>query len=504
MKHKGTQPSRLQFKDFVAKMPRVPHLCRVRSKRLRKDARGTVAIMAAFALPVLVLAVGGAVDYGRALDARTRLQTALDAAILATASHRMANPGLAKDELLTFLKARLQGEMERRSREYFDTNINDVSLHMQGMKLVATASGSIETPFLGIIGTQSLTVAARATVRSGFTQLEVALVLDVSSSMSKQGSSDETKLAELKEAAKAFLDTLHENLATPAEDGTAEDEEEVANTVRVAIVPFSQYVNVGLEMKNKWWLDYQPTSGEARKRLHVNGVRWKGCVGSRPYPWNLRDGKYMLYPIPTVMNYARTAGAPADDPASYTVDKEHYNRCPQKITPLTSVITDVEKLKQDIDSLGTIGWTYIPAGIIWGWRVLTSRGPFTEGATEEEVKARNIRRIIILMSDGRNTIAPGDDRTSPSSEHWLKDEKTANRYTEEACANVKKINPRTNRRRAEIITITFNLGQSKKDQEIRRIMQNCATMGSHDVKSGQLTSIFEQIANQITDMALTE
>ena len=51
----------------------------------QKDARGSVAINGAIALSVIMLLIGGVVDYGQATNQRSRLQTAVDTAAFAAA-----------------------------------------------------------------------------------------------------------------------------------------------------------------------------------------------------------------------------------------------------------------------------------------------------------------------------------------------------------------------------------------------------------------------------------
>ena len=52
---------------------------------LSRDDRGSVAIMFALSIFVVFTLVGGAVDFGRAMVARERLQSAVDSSVLAAA-----------------------------------------------------------------------------------------------------------------------------------------------------------------------------------------------------------------------------------------------------------------------------------------------------------------------------------------------------------------------------------------------------------------------------------
>ena len=54
-----------------------------RFSRFFDDRRGAVAILTAFALIPLLLATGGAIDFGRIMVMRSELQQAVDSAALA-------------------------------------------------------------------------------------------------------------------------------------------------------------------------------------------------------------------------------------------------------------------------------------------------------------------------------------------------------------------------------------------------------------------------------------
>jgi len=87
--------------------------------------------------------------------------------------------------------------------------------------------------------------------------------------------------------------------------------------------------------------------------------------------------------------------------ASYTSsapDIRGPNRgCPTPIVPLTN---DVSTLTTAVSAMRhwNGGGTNQVEGLAWGWRVLSPTAPFTEGAPYDEV-----RKVIVLMSDGENT-----------------------------------------------------------------------------------------------------
>jgi Flp pilus assembly protein TadG len=77
--------------------------------------------------------------------------------------------------------------------------------------------------------------------------------------------------------------------------------------------------------------------------------------------------------------------------------------CPTPIVPLTS---NENLLQTNVSAMRhwSGGGTNQAEGLAWGWRVLSPTAPFTEGAAY----GPNVRKVIVLMSDGENTNV-GDD-----------------------------------------------------------------------------------------------
>ncbi|MDQ2704956.1 MAG: hypothetical protein M3Y43_07315, partial [Pseudomonadota bacterium] len=80
------------------------------------------------------------------------------------------------------------------------------------------------------------------------------------------------------------------------------------------------------------------------------------------------------------------------------------------VTPLTDVTVEAGKLAitAAIDAMEPTGNTNVPEGTAWGWRVLSSNEPFTEGRGNEE---KGNDKIIIVLTDGANVYGDqgGDD-----------------------------------------------------------------------------------------------
>ncbi|MBX3531417.1 MAG: hypothetical protein KF849_12470 [Rhizobiaceae bacterium] len=72
------------------------------------------------------------------------------------------------------------------------------------------------------------------------------------------------------------------------------------------------------------------------------------------------------------------------------------------ITPLTDVTkTDgLTAIKAAIDAMNPSGGTNVPEGIAWGWRTVSGGEPFNQGRPDTE---NGVDKIVIVLTDGENT-----------------------------------------------------------------------------------------------------
>lgn len=205
-------------------------------ERFSRNCNGSVAVYFAAAITPLMLAAGVAIDMVQINASTTVLQNAVDAAALSGASSRKTD----KDEIQEIVEAYLAANKANAVLESIKEI--DVKLNENNNTLSVTVSGQRPTSLMHLAGIDKVDISATAVVNLPSDGLEVAMVLDVTGSMNAGG-----RLPALKAAATDFVDTILE-----AKNNGA--------YVRVGVVPFSEYVNVGLSRRNKSWIDVRNIS----------------------------------------------------------------------------------------------------------------------------------------------------------------------------------------------------------------------------------------------------
>lgn len=463
--------------------------------RLARDIRGATAIWFGLsALAVAVLVFGG-IDFARATSEKARIQNALDAAVLLAARSGQ----LADDKLDavgdTAFQAQLQGAGS------YAKSLTSTFSNGDSDSVVGVATAKVDTLILGLLSFDYLTVGAYTKVKRGQNDsLELALVLDTTGSMSG------ARLTSLKTAATNLVNTL-----------TADAK---AN-VKIAVVPFAQYVNTGVARRNEPWMnvpadwtqdvpgscwtqttkttcqtqafacvkynDGVPYNSTCYKNVNCVTVTLKppithcskaykvthkyyGCTGSPAYPRNVSDS----------------------DPTRRYPGFLDLS-CGSQLTPLTTNMTTV---RSAITALTATGETYIPSGLAWGFNVISSPVPFTEAAPYGAGGVNSKpRKAIVLMTDGQNTKlltkSNGRHDTNPSGVAT-----EANTYTKELCSNIKA-------KKIDVYTVAFQV----TDNTIKDILKECASGPSYYFEasdSAALNKAFAEISLSLRSLFIAQ
>ncbi len=430
-------------------------------KSYLKNTAGNMAMTFAVSAMFVLAGIGAAIDFNAMSSDRSTYQSYADAAVLAVARSDEENI----DALIQIAQDTVDGN--NFSEQILTTNLTilpDGTYHVE-------VSATHNLMLMGMFGkkTHRISVAAEVPPPAASQKLNIALVLDVTDSM------EGTKIATLKTAATTLVDDI---------SGGADGE------TMFSVVPFARFVELPLSVASESWINVEPDGNDCWTALDEdNSVNcrqvgsgedaytecdvtvtkevcefrtWDGCVGSRAAPWHERD------------YYGGTKIE------AFTMN----DWCHSTMLPLTTSVSDT---KFTINDMSTAQSTYIPAGLIWGWRALMPAAPFTQANT---VDYNERKKVLLLMSDGENSQSLGG--TSSTYEgifHWEEDVAAADLLTAELCMSIKADG-------VEIYTIAFEV----TDAATISLLRNCATDTGkfYDASNAsQLKSAFSDIGTGI-------
>ena len=447
-------------------------------KRYLNDTSGQFAIMFAVCATAMIIAAGSAVDMIGIQKQKTQLQALTDSAVLAAAA--------AKTDNIGDLKKIAQAALEANNPTA--RNI-DLKLSLNGEIIQVAASYRYTTQLMGIVGIKDIPV--KATSEAPIPKdipLNIALVLD------RTGSMAGSNMASLKSASATLIE-IFSNF-----DGE----------VKAGVVPFSNYVNVGVANRDQIWMDVpDDTSTTATEEtchttkdlvspdlcttetrsttrdgvpievdykscpesaygpeyeqcyFPTSSETWYGCVGSREGTLNVTPD-YRNKQFPGIMNA----------------------KCGEEILPLT---TNISSVKAKIDSLTASGATYIPAGLAWGWRMLDSKQPYNDLSNSQADR----KRAIVLMTDGANTLS------LEQPFHNGSDTDAANGLTADLCTRIKKEG-------IQLFTVAYQLSDTSKTKDVIRICATTESFFFDATNTADLEQAFEDIGRSLYEVRLTK
>ena len=487
------------------------------------DRRGNVLLLFGLTIIPTMLAIGAAVDYSRALNVKQRLGAALDAAALAVGGAT----GLTEQQL----KDKAQAYFEANYPEAELGTPGELSVSVNDFKVTMSATANVGTTLMHLAGMSDMAVGANVEVTKKTRKIEVVMVLDNTGSMKNGG-----KIGALKTAATQLVDTLF-------------DGEMVSSDLMMGLVPFAAAVNIGSEHLNSGWIDTQAESSIAAEDFspgtnvltlynEISNRSWNGCVRARRAPFDTQDTApavaspdtlwvpYFAPDEPDVYgNYANRYASDGDyEGAHYDYDARqrytgkyedlsvnHINRGPNyncRMPAVTPMINKKSDLISAIDDMVATGSTVIPAGLAWGWRLISPTEPFTEGGSSSD---EGIVKAIVLLTDGKNSVAGGLKNNHNNSRYSAygyarsghlgmtngnNATSTLNAKTTTLCNNIKAQNIR-------LYTITFKLN----DGGTKNLMRNCASKSSmyYDAASNtNLQTVFEDIAKGLSELRISK
>lgn len=203
--------------------------------RFGRDESGVFAVIFGLMAIVLIAMGGAVVDYVALEQSRNRAQVALDAAALALQPEIMEptyDRQLIWDQAEALMVDRIGAEWD------VEASITDVQIDTEVGSLRLTASMTMPTIFVGLVGVPQLGASIQAEATRGAMDIEVAVAVDITGSMNDpvttedEDDVEQSKVAALRTALAELIDIV------------VQDQQEPTYS-KMAIVPYSMAVNVG-------------------------------------------------------------------------------------------------------------------------------------------------------------------------------------------------------------------------------------------------------------------
>jgi len=434
--------------------------------RFSGDRRGNFAVMMALVCSVVVLAAGYGVNIAQLFMTRSNLLNALDAAVTSTARDLTTGHILEKDARPT-VEAFLLANGGTGFAAADDISLDSLVVDKARGTVSAEASILVDLafPLFGTADRQK--VAVRSASLYSDKKIEVAMMLDVTGSMSGQ------KIRDLKAA------------ATNAVNALLQGQGKTDPRVRVALVPYAEAVNAGRLASDVVFIEkaggsnLPPPIDATRKEIRANTGAWEdNCATER----KLMDG---------------SADFSDDGPFSERLNDQRrryiarINRddrlevCPRAaIEPLTA---DADVLKETIRDFSASGVTAGGIGVQWAYYMLSSKwrsvikgAGLGEGPADFDKK--KVAKIAILMTDGQfNTAFAGRGANQGDK---------SRKNAEGLCGAMKEDG-------IEIFTIGFDLNsrdmQPWEQEQAKAVLRNCASPDVSSIKHYYEASTGEEL-----------
>lgn len=336
------------------------------------DERGTVAMIFGVMLTGLLFFAGMALDYSRAMNVRSRVSDAADAAALAAGRALMAG-GMNAAEIRA-LALKYFNENVKSVNGQATVGVPQINVDPQTGGVTIDVNSKVKLTLARIIGKQTLDFPISTAVNFSQKDIEVGMALDITGSMGNRDSNGQKKIDGLKQAFESFATRLIPDNASDAQK------------VRIGVAPYAAGLNLG---------DFADDFSANRSK--------DGCVTER------KDGKA----DDDVTTFAVAQdGAKDTDPTEGNVGNSAYG-CPSaKLIPLSddreTLIKEVKKFKAD-------GWTAGHIGTQWAWNLISDQWNWGSGSIGESydlVSQNKLMKAVVLMTDGTFNTAYNGKKSS--------------------------------------------------------------------------------------------
>lgn len=371
------------------------------ARRFSRDEEGGAFIIFVVVGFLLIFATAGiGVDIMNFERDRASLQGTLDRAVLAAANVKQKLP--PSDVVKSYIeKSDVHGKLIGEPEVEDDPRAG-------ARKVTANAAVDVKTHFMWFFGYPSLTASVTSVAEEAIGAIEIAMVLDISGSMSwDSATEDKTKMEALQDAATQFVTTMYEK--------------ENPDKISISIIPYNNQVNAGENI-----LSNMPGVTTEHDYSH--------CV-------DFVDSDFKENAINPNQVLNRTAHFDRRNYNDDYEDERHYvsrsvctTRAGSEITAMTNIVSD---LHDQIAAMSPGGNTSIDIGVKWAAALLDPQfQPVINKLSKQNVDPdsvdpdtgldistglspqkivpavfdnrpmkyeANVKKIMIVMTDGENT-----------------------------------------------------------------------------------------------------
>ncbi len=443
--------------------------------RFWNDDRGNIAIIFGLAVIPFMIAAGSAVDYGRAVVTKHRLQWAMDSAVLAAGSLRSAT----EDERKALGKAVFEANFP--AAEYGLTVGNNF-ITISNNVVTASETTAVDTTLMRLASAHNplLEMDVQADSTALVPQVgnaEISLVLDYSGSMGNY-LNGAPKYETMRDAAIDLVNSV-------SQDGDHEG-------VSFSLIPFHSGVYAHLMGKHLTDSSYNKLTGTTR--------HWS-CVGDRKKN-NTSD---------TEPGTGKRHRWQQDEMYRWSGSTNYGTYCSTNlpVTELTNNVSDLTSLLENWSPASCNAcYTAISTGLSFGWHSIAPNTVFANGSSYDLINAADpedrVIKAIVLLTDGAQTAsahredANGGTGYSPSGDNsWPLSQNNGEKNLEDQCTNAKA-------KDVIVVTVAFDLN----DQDTIDRLNACASpkadgTGNYAYQAdstAELAQAFEDIGTVLTEM----
>ncbi|MEO1119831.1 MAG: VWA domain-containing protein [Pseudomonadota bacterium] len=424
------------------------------------------AVITSLMLFVLITVGGMAVDFSRAQMAKERLQFAVDSAALAVGkvTESYEDP---EDAILDYVVANIDGSVIKDGSLQLATNISETPASRQ---VAIEASAKVDGIFTAFFGVDEIQVNARSETYEAYNEMEVALVLDISNSMSGK------RLTEMRTAAKDFVAKL---LRT----------EKDRKLRRISLIPYGGGVRVPASLdrflRSRWEPDY-----------------WSGC-------FQLGDDMYR--------NDNLFANGSLNPQNHFFFPSPDKTLCPGGDVEAIFLENNVEVLNAAIDNLTmTAGSTRTDIATGWALRAVSPkwRGVFPGAPANLPADYGDSIKALVIMTDGAVTGEFGDYSYDPHQHFGPGPESDRfplkppapplNYYITSAASGRQNFAKACDTAKRKAGVVIYTVGFIVEDDVTLKLLKDCATNEDYYTKAGNgdLSSAFSRIALGVESLKL--